>query len=119
MAGGTSATFWTDADRLVATSVVVVDRPKGSRHPIAIDHVYPLDYGYLEGTISGDGEGVDVWLGASGNRQVTGTVCTIDLSKRDLELKLLLGCSQQEVSEIGRFFRELGLQFELVARRDF
>ena len=80
------------------------------------DRVYPLDYGYLEQTVSGDGEGVDVWLGASGNRQVTGAVCTIDLTKRDVEVKLLLGCSAEEVTEIGRFFQGLGLPFEVIAR---
>ena len=80
------------------------------------DHVYPLDYGYLEQTVSGDGEGVDVWLGASGNRQVTGAVCTIDLAKRDVEVKFLLGCSAEEVAAIGRFFQGLGLPFEFIAR---
>ena len=36
---------------------VLVDRPLGSRHPERPDLIYPLNYGYLPGTLSGDGEG--------------------------------------------------------------
>ena len=64
-----------------------------------------LDYGYLEGTTGGDGDGIDVWLGASGNRIVTGVVLTIDLWKKDAEQKLLLGCSYEEAARVAAFHR--------------
>ncbi|MCI0709013.1 MAG: inorganic pyrophosphatase [Chloroflexi bacterium] len=40
---------------------VIIDRPLGSWHP---DHdiFYTVNYGYVPGTISGDGEEVDVYL---------------------------------------------------------
>lgn len=40
---------------------VVIDRPLGSWHP---DHdiFYTVNYGYVPGTISGDGEELDVYL---------------------------------------------------------
>src|SRR5438477_12069291 len=41
---------------------VVVDRPLGSRHPREPDIYYPLNYGYLPGTVSGDGHPVDAYL---------------------------------------------------------
>jgi len=41
-------TFWTDVDSLVASSTVVIDRARGSGHPRSPEHIYPLDYGYLE-----------------------------------------------------------------------
>ncbi len=59
------ADFWTDADELVRTHRVVVDRPRNTPHPKATQHIYPLDYGYLEGTSSGDGAGIDVWIGTA------------------------------------------------------
>ena len=95
-----SGDFWRDLDQLAAASAVVIDRPKGSSHPRYPDFVYPLDYGYLEGTRSPDGGGVDVWVGSSPNRRVTGIVCSVDLEKRDVEVKLLLGCTPDEARQV-------------------
>ena len=33
-----------------------IDRPIGSRHPRHPDMVYPVNYGYVDGVIGGDGE---------------------------------------------------------------
>ncbi len=49
--------------------------------------------------MSGDGQGIDVWLGSSGARGVTGVLSTIDLLKRDIEIKLLLGCSLRRLTK--------------------
>ena len=110
-------TFWTDVESLVASSAVVIDRAQGSRHPRHPEHVYPLDYGYISGTVSGDGQGIDVWLGSSGRRHVTATITTIDLLKRDLETKLLLGCSPDEISRIETFFAQLGIRCVVQVRQ--
>jgi inorganic pyrophosphatase len=88
--------FWSLADELVAASDVVIDRPKGSRHPRMPDVEYPLDYGYLAQTTAMDGEGVDVWRGSLPQRQVTGAIVTVDVHKRDAEVKLLIGCTPDE-----------------------
>ena len=51
-----------DALRFIDADVVVdVDRPKGSRHP-AYGFVYPLNYGFVPGTMSGDGEPIDAYV---------------------------------------------------------
>ena len=44
------------------TVKVTVDRPLGSRHPKYPDMVYPLNYGYIEGIIAGDGEEQDAYI---------------------------------------------------------
>ena len=58
--------FWSVLERLVAESNLVIDRPKGTTHWRYPDYVYPMDYGYLEGTSSMDGDGIDVWIGTVG-----------------------------------------------------
>lgn len=88
--------YWSGLDKLMSTHKLVIDGPKGSRHKVYRDFVYPLDYGYLEGTVSGDGAGVDVWMGSLTGGAVTGVICTVDLLKGDVETKLLVGCTDEE-----------------------
>lgn len=46
---------------LSKTVAVKVDRPMCSRHP-SQDFLYPLNYGYIEGTVSGDGHELDAYI---------------------------------------------------------
>ena len=92
--------FWSRLASLVAESSVVVDRPKGSAHPEIPSLVYPLDYGYVEGLRSGDGDGVDVWIGSLKRRVISAVVCTVDGKNRDTEVKILLGCTPAEQRRI-------------------
>ena len=92
--------FWAHLHNLIASSEVVIDRPAGSTHPRFPDFAYPYDYGYLAGTEGGDGDGIDVWLGSAQGQPLVGVVLTVDLEKRDAELKLLLGCTATEVEGI-------------------
>jgi inorganic pyrophosphatase len=88
--------FWEYLDRLVVESKMVIDRPKGSHHPRFPEIVYPLDYGYLEGTTASDGGGIDLYLGSRRSRDLSAVILTVDLLKRDAEIKLVLGCTEEE-----------------------
>jgi inorganic pyrophosphatase len=101
-----SAEFWAFLQRLVDTSQIVIDQPKGSYHHRFTGHEYPVDYGYLEGTTSQDGAEVDIWIGSLGKRQVVGSLCTVDLLKKDTELKILLDCSNDEIEAILNFVNQ-------------
>ena len=90
-----TAIFWQALDKLVSTSKIIIDRPKGSRHPKYPDCIYPVDYGYLVGTSSMDGGGIDVWKGTNGD-YIDAIICTVDLLKRDSEIKILIGCNEEE-----------------------
>lgn len=96
----TSPDFWHSLERLIATSALTIDRPKGSAHPRYPDFIYPLDYGYLDKTRSGDGMGVDVWVGSLPEQRLTAIICNVDLHKRDAEIKLLLGCTPEEAQQL-------------------
>ena len=87
--------FWAALDDLVFDSRIVIDRPKGSRHPKYPNLSYPVDYGYLENTSSMDGSGIDIWKGTDGGN-VGAIICTVDLKKKDSEVKILIGCSEDE-----------------------
>lgn len=95
--------YWQAIDLLVSESEVVIDRPKGSRHPRYADIIYQVDYGYLKGTASMDEDGIDVWIGTKENPTVDAVMCIIDLVKRDSEIKLLYGCTEEEKAIIYSF----------------
>ena len=92
----TDCAFWAALDTLLGLSRIVIDRPKGTAHPRFPHMIYPLDYGYLEGTSSMDGGGIDVWLGSGEEKRIDAIICTVDLMKNDAEIKLLIGCSETE-----------------------
>jgi len=98
--------FWQVLDALLADAKIVIDRPKGSRHPRYPEAVYPLDYGYVDGTSSPDGESIDVWIGSGGGQRPDAVLCTVDRVKRDSEIKLLLGCTAGEKQVIMRFYND-------------
>jgi inorganic pyrophosphatase len=94
--------FWRVLEQLVDSSRITIDRPKGSVHPRFADIVYPLDYGFLEETTALDGGGIDVFVGSL-EAKITGVFMTVDLHKRDAEMKVLLGCSRNEMHLVHEF----------------
>lgn len=104
--GGPLSEFWQAMDKLVTEAALVIDRPKDSRHPRYPAIVYPLDYGYLAGTTAVDGGGVDVWRGTAPECGLVGALCTVDLVKKDVEVKLLLGCTPDEIETAREFCNE-------------
>ena len=116
-AAGVDAAFWALADRLLAASRIVIDRPRGTPHPRYPALIYPLDYGYLEQTQAMDGGGIDVWLGTTNSGRIEALVCTLDLLKRDAEVKLLIGCSEHEQQIVLRFVNDSELQRGLLISR--
>ncbi len=111
-----SSEFWSHLERLVATSQVVIDRPKGSAHPRYPGMIYPLDYGYLHPTTTVDGGGVDVWVGSLPGRALVGVLCSVDLHKRDAEIKVLLGCDDADIDQVLEFMNKGSLRGMLVRR---
>ena len=88
--------FWSALDKLVQSSEIIIDRPKGTAHPRYPDYIYRVDYGYLKDTKSIDGAGIDVWVGTAETKQVDAIVCTVNLLKKDSEIKILIGCTDEE-----------------------
>ena len=41
---------------------VIVDRPLGSCHPEHPDLIYPVNYGFVKGTLAADGEEQDAYI---------------------------------------------------------
>lgn len=109
--------FWEALDALVREHAIEIDRPRGSEHPRYPGVVYPLDYGYLVGTTSGDGQGIDIWRGSMAGMVVTGVVVTVDAFRKDAEIKVLIGCTAEEMA-IAAATHRTGSQAAMLIERD-
>ena len=113
---GYNRDFWKALDELVSSSEIVIDRPRGSVHPRFLNFIYKVDYGYLKDTASMDGAGIDVWVG-SGDKKVDAIMCIVDLMKRDSEIKILVGCTEEEKLEVYKTHNETQYMKGVLIRR--
>jgi inorganic pyrophosphatase len=112
--------FWRALDRLISESEIVIDRPKNSHHPKYHDMIYPLDYGYLKDTRSMDGQGIDVWRGSLDDGKLKAIMVIVDLWKKDSEIKLLIGVTDEEAQTVYAFHNNNGdaMQGILIPREE-
>ena len=87
---------WTHWETLIRRRGVTIDRPHGTRHPAHPSIIYPMDYGYVNGTRGTDGEGLDVFRGTA-RTGLAGAIVSTDRRKGDREFKLLYDCSPEEI----------------------
>ena len=113
---GYNEDFWKALDELVSNSEIVIDRPSGSAHPRFPNFIYKVDYGYLKDTASMDGAGIDVWVG-SGEKKIDAIMCIVDLMKRDSEIKILVGCTEEEKLEVYKTHNETQYMKGVLIRR--
>jgi inorganic pyrophosphatase len=98
--------FWDNLDQLIVDNSIVIDRFKGTVHPNFPGFIYQLDYGYIANTSSPDGHEIDVFSGSLSEKQVTGILCTLDLFKKDSEIKVLYACTMSEMQTLFEFFNQ-------------
>ncbi len=110
--------FWEHLDRLVSDCRIIVDNPRGTHDGGSDTVIFPVDYGYLEGTSSMDEEGIDVFVGSDPRDRIDAIVCTVDLVKRDSEIKVLIGCTEEEKQAILRLYESFSPMRPLLVRRD-
>ncbi|WP_103028077.1 inorganic diphosphatase [Salinibacter altiplanensis] len=110
---------WTTWARCIETHGLTVERPRTTAHPEHPSIVYPLDYGYVNGTRGGDGDALDVFVG-QGTTGLVGALLTTDHRQRDREAKLLYDCTPTEVYTAHGFinYDRTLLEGVLVLRRE-
>nr|WP_314463604.1 inorganic pyrophosphatase [uncultured Clostridium sp.] len=111
--------FWAALEQLVNDSEIVIDRPKGSAHPKYPDFIYRVDYGYFKNTSSMDGQGIDVWAGTDKNKKIDAVMCIVDLMKRDSEIKILIGCTEEEKEIVFQTHNETEYMKGILIRREY
>ena len=112
-----NAFFWQKLDTLFFSSKLVVDRPRYTVHYKYSNLVYPVDYGYLSDTTGSDLAPIDVFKGSQKTNQVGAIVVSADILKKDCEVKLLIGCSEEEEHEVLEFLNQTEFQKAILIHR--
>ncbi len=63
-----------------------------------------------------DGTGIDVWIG-SGETKIDAIMCTVDLMKNDSEIKILIGCTEEEKAIVYKTHNETKFMKGILIRR--
>ena len=91
---------------------VIVDRPLGSCHPEHPDLIYPVNYGFVKGTLAADGEEQDAYiLGVyEPLSEFTGRIIAVIHRQDDVENKWVVApegvtFTREEIKEM-TFFQE-------------
>ena len=87
---------WETWETCISKNGITIERPRTTAHPEHPSVVYPLDYGYVNGTLGTDGDALDIFVGR-GTTGLVGAILTTDLRQRDREAKLLYDCTPSDV----------------------
>ena len=112
-----NAFFWQKIDSIYLASSVVIVQHAGTSHPNYQNLIYPVDYGYLNETLSQDSLGISVYKGSISTHIIDAMLVSADILKKDIEVKLLLGCNPEEVDKILRFVNQTEFQKTILVRR--
>jgi len=112
-----NAYFWQKIDTLYLSGNLVMTRKKGERHPEFSNLVYPTDYGRLEDTNAVNGKGVSVYVGSGSKTKISGLIIAADILVKELDVKILAGCTDDEIEQILRFLNQTDYQKTVLIKR--
>ena len=111
-----NAYFWQKVDTLFLSSGMNLSRKKGDVHPVFKNLIYPTDYGHISDTKSVTSEGVSVYAGSGDRNKITALVIAADILAKELDVKMLVGCTDKEVDDVLRFLNQTDLQKTVLIR---
>ena len=112
-----NAFFWQKVDTLYLSGTRKIIKKKGEQHDTYKNLVYPLDYARIEDMKSVSGHGVAVYLGSQNRNQVSGLIVAADILEKELDVKVLAGCSEEEIEDVLRFLNQTDFQKTVLIRR--
>ena len=93
---------WKEWEKLIEAEGIHVERPSGSVHPSHPEIVYPIDYGYVPGTLGTEGDELDIFVGSATNGLVA-AIITTDYRRGDRECKLIYNAAPAEIYLVNGF----------------
>ncbi|MEG0077012.1 Inorganic pyrophosphatase [Anaerorhabdus sp.] len=112
-----NAFFWQKIDTLYLSNKLEILRQKGTKHPEYSNLIYPVDYGHLKDTQASTSEGITIFKGSLKSSTVSAVIIAADILKKDLQTKLILGCTPEEEEKVLRFLNHTDFQKTVLIRR--
>ena len=112
-----NALFWQKIESLFFSSEIVIDRPKNSTEPKFSDLLYPVDCGYIK---EGTGESknrLEVFVGSKKSKSIEYIIVAVDILKKEIDIKLIWGCSEEEIKEILFFLNSSDFQKTILVKK--
>ncbi|HHX52949.1 MAG TPA: Inorganic pyrophosphatase [Erysipelothrix sp.] len=112
-----NAFFWQKLDTLLFTLDYNKVRGEGDEHPKYPNLVYPVEYGYL---VDPDKDGVVVakaFRGSASNRRSDQIILCVDILQKDMDVKILMGCTEEEQMKVLEFLNQTAFQKTVLIRR--
>ena len=85
--------------------------------PLYPNLIYPVDYGFLQDTVGTDSQPIHVYKGSHKAQNVGAIVVSADILKKDCEVKLLVGCDDEEKIKILEFLNQTQFQKAILIQR--
>jgi len=112
-----NAFFWQKIDTIFFSNKLVISKKKNEKHDIYTNLIYPVEYGYLDDTLP-VASGICVYKGSLKATAVDAVVIAADILKKDIEVKLLIGCTPDEELQILQFLNQTEFQKGILIRRE-
>lgn len=109
--------FWQKVETLFLSSGFEITRKKGDVHPVFKNLVYPTDYGHMKDTKSVSDEGVSVYAGSGNRSSISALVIAADILAKELDVKILVGCDEEEEKDVLHFLNQTDYQKTVLIRR--
>ncbi len=112
-----NAYFWQKVDTLFLSGNCRVLKKKGEVHATFSNLIYPLDYGKLDDLVGVNGNSIPVYFGSGNRNKVTGLVVAADILTKELDVKVLAGCNEDEIEDLLRYLNQTDFQKTVLIRR--
>lgn len=110
-----NAFFWQKVDTLLFSSKIEITKNKNDVHNEFTNLKYPVAYGYLKSEDT-TVKPINLYLGEHGH-SVEAIIITVDILKKDMDIKLLFGCNKEEVLLILYFLNQTDFHKTVLIKR--
>ena len=112
-----NALFWQKLDTLLLSSTIKINRPKGEHHPEYPALIFPVNYGVLKDTSGTGTQEIDIFVGSQKIEKVQAIAVSTDILRKNIEVKLVVGCSNEEVIDILEYLNSVEFQKAVLIHR--
>lgn len=111
-----NAYFWQKVDTLFLSSNLKITNKKDEVHRQFSNLIYPIDHGYLLDAGEEGDQQISVYVGSQ-SQTVSALIIAADILQKTLEVKMLVGCSEEEIEAVLRFLNQTDYQKTVLIRR--